>query len=241
MGATAMSDREAVPRTSDAAALYRLMAWLSPAYPVGAFSYSSGLEWAVEARDIADAPALLRWLTVTIGNGGGFCDAVILAHAYRAAVADDARALRDVADLAAALAPSKERFLETTAQGRAFLDATQAAWTCATLDRLTPTLEGPLTYPIAVALAAAGHAIPLEPTLTAFLHAVVANLVSAGVRLIPLGQTAGQRILASLEPVVAATAGRALVTALDDIGGATFRADIASMRHERQYTRLFRS
>jgi urease accessory protein len=230
-----------MPRTSDAAALYRLMAWLSPAYPVGAFSYSSGIEWAVEAGDSADAPALLRGLTVTIGNGSGFGDAVILVHAYRAAADDDARALRDVAELAAALAPSKERFLETTAQGRAFIDATQAAWACATLDRLAPTLECPITYPIAVGLAAAGHAIPLEPALTAFLHAVVANLVSAGVRLIPLGQTAGQRILASLEPVVAATASRALVTALDDIGGATFRADIASMRHERQYTRLFRS
>jgi urease accessory protein len=230
-----------MPRTSDAAALYRLMAWLSPAYPVGAFSYSSGIEWAVEAGDIADAPALLRWLTVTIGNGSAFGDAVILVHAYRAAADDDGGALRDVAELAAALAPSKERFLETTAQGRAFIDATQAAWACATLDRLAPTLECPITYPVAVGLAAAGHAIPLEPALTAFLHAVVANLVSAGVRLIPLGQTAGQRILASLEPVVAATASRALVTALDDIGGATFRADIASMRHERQYTRLFRS
>jgi urease accessory protein len=241
MDATAMSDRETIPRTSDAAALYRLMAWLSPAYPVGAFSYSSGIEWAVEAGDIADAPALLRWLTVTLGNGSGFGDAVILCHAYRAAADDDGHSFRNVADLAAALAPSKERFLETTAQGRAFMEATQAAWTCATLDRLAPTLECPLTYPVAVGLAAAGHAIPLEPALTAFLHAVVANWVSAGVRLIPLGQTAGQRILASLEPVVAATASRALVTALDDIGGATFRADIASMRHERQYTRLFRS
>jgi urease accessory protein len=236
-----MSDKEGVPRTSDAAALYRLMAWLSPAYPVGAFSYSSGIEWAVEAGDISDATTLQRWLIAMIGHGGGFCDAAVLVHAYRAAAGDDENALKDVAELAAALAPSKERFLETTAQGRAFVDATLAAWPCAALSRLMATWDGPIAYPVAVGIAAAGHAIPLEGALTAFLHAVAANLVSAGVRLIPLGQTDGQRVLASLEPAIATTASRALTTAIADIGGATFRADIASMRHERQYTRLFRS
>ena len=151
------------------------------------------------------------------------------------------QALHDAAELAVALAPSRERFLETTAQGQAFLAATQAAWPCSALGQLATAWDGPLAYPVAVGVAAAGHDIPLEPTLTAFLHAVAANLVSAGVRLVPLGQTDGQRVLASLEPVIAATASRALVSALDDTGGATFRADIASMRHERQYTRLFRS
>jgi urease accessory protein len=234
-----MSDREGVPRTSDAAALYRLMAWLSPAYPVGAFSYSSGIEWAVEAGDITDATALQRWLTTMIGSGGGFCDATLMVHAYRATAGNDEQALKDVAELAAAFAPSRERFLETTAQGRAFIEATNAAWPCLALSRLAAT--GPLAYSVAVGLATAGHDIPLEPALTAFLHAVAANLISAGVRLVPLGQTDGQRVLASLEPVIATTASRALVTSLDDIGGAAFRADIASMRHERQYTRLFRS
>jgi urease accessory protein len=236
-----MSDKESVPRTSDAAALYRLMAWLSPAYPVGAFSYSSGIEWAVEAGDITDAITLQRWLTATIGHGGGFCDAVIFVHAYRATASSDDPALKDIAELAAAFAPSKERFLETTAQGRAFIDATLAAWPCATLSRLMAEWDGPIAYPVAVGIAAAGHEIPLEGALTALLHAIAANLVSAGVRLVPLGQTDGQRVLASLEPVIATAANRALDTALADIGGAAFRADIASMRHERQYTRLFRS
>ncbi len=236
-----MSDKEGVPRTSDAAMLYRLMAWLSPAYPIGAFSYSSGIEWAVEAGDIANAMTLQRWLSAIIGSGGGFCDAVILVHAHRATASANPQALHDVAELAAALAPSRERFLETTAQGQAFLTATLAAWPCSKLTQLAAAWDGPLAYPVAVGVAAAGHHIPLEPALTAFLHAVAANLVSAGVRLVPLGQTDGQRTLASLEPVIAATASRAVETALDDIGGATFRADIASMRHERQYTRLFRS
>jgi urease accessory protein len=217
------------------------MAWLSPAYPTGAFSYSGGIEWAVEAGDIADARTLRRWLALMIGEGGGFCDAVFVAHAHRAAAAGDDAALRTVAELAAAFAPSKERHLETTAQGRAFLDTTRAAWPCPALDRLLAAWPGAIALPVAVGVACAGHAVPLVPALSAYLHAITANLVSAGMRLIPLGQTDGQRVLAALEPVVAATAERALATTLDDIGSAAFRADIASMRHETQYTRLFRS
>ena len=224
-----------------APALYRLMAWLSPAYPVGAFSYSGGIEWAVESGDIKDAETLKRWLAVVIGEGGGFCDAVFFVHAHRAIATGDDKALRDVVELAAAFAPSKERHLETTAQGRAFIEATRGAWPCAALDRLARAWDGPVAYPVAVGVAAAGHGVTVEPALAAYLHAVVANLISAGVRLIPLGQTDGQRLLAAFEPVVATTAARALNVPLDQVGGAAFRADLASMHHETQYTRLFRS
>jgi urease accessory protein len=217
------------------------MAWLSPAYPVGAFSYSGGIEWAVESGDIANAESLKRWLAVVIEQGGGFCDAVFFAHAHRAASEDDPVKVRAVAELSAAFAPSKERHLETAAQGRAFIEATRAAWPCAALDRLAAAWDGPMTYPVAVGVTAAGHGIPVEAALSAYLHAVVANLISAGVRLIPLGQTDGQRLLAAFEPVVATTATRALATPLDQVGGAAFRADIATMLHETQYTRLFRS
>ncbi len=217
------------------------MAWLSPAYPVGAFSYSSGIEWAVEAGDIENAATLKDWLAVMLTQGGGFCDAVFFVHAHRAAnVGNDAK-LRTVAELAAAFAPSKERHLETTAQGNAFVETTRAAWPCAALDRLKTVWDGPVAYPVAVGATAAGHGVALEAALGAFLQAVAANWVSAGVRLIPLGQTDGQHVLAALEPAVAATAQRALATALDDIGAAAFRADLASARHETQYTRLFRS
>lgn len=227
--------------TEESGALYRLMAWLSPAYPVGAFSYSSGIEWAVESGDIKDAETFRPWLQVIIESGSAFCDAVIFQHAHQAATAGDVSGLRTIAEFAAAFVPSKERHLETTAQGRAFIEATRAAWPCAALDTLTRIWDGAVAYPVAVGVAAAGHAIPLEAALHAYLHAVTANLISAGVRLIPLGQTEGQRLLAALEPVVAATVARALTTPLDQIGGAAFRADIASMRHEAQYTRLFRS
>jgi urease accessory protein len=234
-----MTDDPGVP--PEPAALYRLMAWLSPAYPVGAFSYSGGIEWAVERRDINDAETLQRWLAVTIADGGGFCDAVFLAHAHRSIGANDDKALREAAELAAAFAPSKERHLETTAQGRAFVDATRAAWPCAALDRLAAVWDGAVAYPVAVGVAAAGHGVAVEPSLHAYLHAIVANLISAGVRLIPLGQTDGQRLLAAFEPIVVATAARALGTPLDQVGGAAFRADLAGMLHETQYTRLFRS
>ena len=226
---------------AEAAALYRLMTWLSPAFPVGAFSYSSGIEWAVEAGDIGDAASLRGWLAAMLADGSGFCDGVFLAHAHRAAALHDASALREIAQLAAAFVPSRERQLETSAQGRAFIDIARAAWNCDGLDGLIASCDGAVAYPVAVGIVSSVHAIPLAPTMHAFLHAVVSNWISAGARLIPLGQTDSQRVLAQLEPVVAATAARALAASLDDLGSAAFRADLASLRHETQYTRLFRS
>jgi urease accessory protein len=226
---------------AEAAALYRLMTWLSPAFPVGAFSYSSGIEWAVEAGDIVDAASLRDWLSSMLTDGSGFCDGVFLAHAHRSAASRDDLVLRDTAELAAAFVPSRERYLETSAQGRAFVDIARSAWSCEGLDPMIACCDGAIVYPIAVGLVSAAHAIPLAPTMHAFLHALTSNWISAGARLIPLGQTDSQRVLALLEPVVVATANRALHATLDGLGSASFRADLASMRHETQYTRLFRS
>ena len=225
----------------EAAALYRLMTWLSPAFPVGAFSYSSGIEWAVEAGDITDAASLRDWLAAMLSEGSGFCDAVFLALAHRAASAQDEAGLREIAELAAAFVPSRERQLETSTQGRAFIEIARSAWACDGLDGMVAACGGAMVYPVAVGVVSAAHAVPLAPAMHAFLHAVVSNWISAGARLVPLGQTDSQRILAGLEADVAATAKRALEASLDDLGSATFRADLASLRHETQYTRLFRS
>ena len=225
----------------EAAALYRLMTWLSPSFPVGAFSYSSGIEWAVEAGDITDAASLRGWLAAMLGDGSGFCDAVLLAQAHRAASARDEAALREIAELSAAFVSSRERQLETSTQGRAFIDIARSAWACDGLDSMVGACGGPIVYPVAVGIASAAHGVPLAPAIHAFLHAVASNWISAGARLVPLGQTDSQRILAGLEADVAATAKRALAASLDDLGSATFRADLASLRHETQYTRLFRS
>jgi urease accessory protein len=232
--ARAMTDAEA-------AALYRLMTWLSPAFPVGGFSYSSGIEWAVEAGDITDAASLKDWLAAVLTDGSGFCDGVFLAQAHRAVAADDDRALREVAELAAAFVPSRERQLETTTQGRAFIEIARAAWDCDGLAQAIAQCDGAIVYPVAVGIVSAAHAIPLEPALHAFLHALLSNWISAGARLVPLGQTDSQRILAALEQTVVETAKRAIAAKHDDLGSATFRADLASLRHETQYTRLFRS
>jgi urease accessory protein len=226
---------------SEAAALYRLMTWLSPSFPVGGFSYSSGIEWAVEAGDIADAASLRNWLGAMLADGAGFCDGVFLAQAHRAAEFGDDGTLREIAELAAAFVPSRERQLETSAQGRAFIEIARSAWNCDGLEALIARCEGTIVYPVAVGVVSAAHAIPLAPTLHGFLHALTSNWISAASRLIPLGQTDSQRVLASLEPIVAATAERAITATLEDLGSATFRADLASLRHETQYTRLFRS
>jgi urease accessory protein len=225
----------------EAAALYRLMTWLSPAFPVGGFSYSSGIEWAVEAGDITDAGSLRDWLGAMLADGSGFCDGVFLVQAHRAVEAGDDAALRDIAELAAAFVPSRERQLETSSQGRAFMEIARTAWNCEMLDATVIHCNGTIVYPVAVGLVAAAHEIPLAPTLHACLHALVSNWVSAASRLVPLGQTDSQRVLAALEPLVAATANRAISATLEDLGSATFRADLASLRHETQYTRLFRS
>jgi urease accessory protein len=239
---TTMLETPAGQRVSSAA-LQRLFAWLSPAFPIGGFSYSHGLEWAIEDGSVTSAADLVAWLGDVLRQGAGRNDAILFAHGYSAAAANDLATLRDVAELAAAFQPSKERRLESTAQGAAFMIAVNAAWPVPRLAALTEALgaEPAVAYPVAVAAAAAAHDIPLAPALVAYLNAFAANIVSAGVRAIPIGQTDGQRTTAALAPVIEEIAATALDASLDDLGGAAIRADIASMKHETQYTRLFRS
>ena len=221
------------------ASLLPLMLWFSPAFPVGSFAYSHGLEWLIEAGDIFDATSLGGWLVDLLTFGAPRADAILFAAAFHAAEAGDREALLEANELAIALASSAERRLETTAQGVAFVAAARAAWDCAPLRDLAK--EERVAYPAAVGAAAAGHALPLESSLQAFVLALLANLVSAAVRLGPVGQTAGQKILAALLPRVRALAREAARSTLADLGSAAFRSDIAAMRHETQYSRLFRS
>jgi urease accessory protein len=209
----------------------RLLTWLSPAFPTGAFAYSHGLEWAIETHEISDGETLREWLSDVIEHGSGRNDTILLRHAHRGA--NDPEALRDIAALALAAASCRERRDEALAQGRAFLRAA-SGWGVPELPEDTP-------YAVAVGAMAGAHGIDEDATAAAHLQTFASNLISAAVRLVPLGQTTGLHTLAALEPVILGTAAATRAATLDDLGGCAFRSDLAAMRHETQYTRLFRS
>ena len=219
----------------------RLMAWLSPTYPVGAYAYSHGLEWAVEAGDIRDEASLAGWLGDVAARGSLRNDLILAAHAHRAAASGDAPALSELNDLALALAPSRELHLETSQQGRSFLDASLGAWPCPALDPLSATLDAAVAYPVAVGAVSGAHAIAVDLMLGAYGLAFVQNLVSAALRAAPVGQAAGTRVIAGLAPTVEGLAAVAAGADLAALGSATLRLDLGSFRHETQYSRIFRS
>lgn len=222
--------------------LYRLLAWLSPAYPIGGFSYSHGIETAVEEGFVINRTSLVAWLQSVLSAGTGRVDGALFAAAWRAAEARDWPAFDAVAERAAAWRGTSEMALESRQQGGSFLSITRTAWPHPDLDLAHERLGGEIALPVAVALAAAAHGIALAPALEGYLHAFTANLISAAVRSVPLGQSDGQIALASLEPSVRQAVEAALaVTGLDDVGTATPLLDWCSLRHETQYTRLFRS
>jgi urease accessory protein len=286
-----------------ASASLPLMIWLSPAFPVGSFAYSHALEWAAQAGDLPHSDALQSWVDDLLAHGAPRNDAIFLSAAWRAAHKGDAAALCDANDLALALTGSRERHLETTAQGDAFMIAIRSSWNCQRLDELAVAIQihhahpmdktvspppnvipglvpgthlaatanitargtmGPgnkcrddngggmateapikrphdMAYPVAIGLAAAAHNLDLGATLDAYLTAFVSNLTSAAIRLGVTGQTPAQRIVMEALPRIRELAAFAAHATLDDVGGCAFRSDIASMRHETQESRLFRT
>lgn len=219
--------RTAMP--TDTAHILTLAQWFSPAYPVGAFSYSHGLEQAVQAGCVTDGASLGAWIGDVLAHGAGRSDAVFLAAAYAA------ETLADLAEIDAtcrAFAATKERLLETDQQGAAFAKVTTEV-----CDGALPAL----CYPVAVGRTARLRALPQGLTATMFLHAFASNLTAAGQRLLPFGQTAAQALIASLHPLCERIA---LDTAHGDLQRLTataFLPEIAAMRHETQYSRIFRT
>lgn len=218
----------------DTKALLRLMAWLSPAFPIGGFAYSGGLERAVHDKLVSDSAGLEGWIATVIRHGALWTDSVLLAEAWR--VKGDAQRLRDVSELALALAGSAERHAETLLLGRGF-----AAAACAWPDEVFGRLPKDVPFPVAVGAVAAAHAVGAEEALAAFLHAAVSQSVSAAIRLGVCGQQDGLRVLAALEPAIETVAAQAHQTTLDDLGTSAVQAEICSLRHETQHSRLFRS
>ena len=207
--------------------LLTLVQWLSPSFPTGAYAYGHGLEAAITAGDIADAATCHDWLAEVVRCGSGLTDAVLLCHAL-AADSD----LAGLADLAEALAPGAERLRETREMGHAF---------ARTVTALTGKPVPPMPYPLAVGAAARGLGVDAVTVAGLYLAAFAANLVQVAVRFVPLGQTEGQAIVARLHPLIGQVAAQAAAMALEDIGSATLRADLASLTHETMETRIFRT
>lgn len=218
---------------TDPAALVRLMTWLSPAFPVGAFAYSGGLEKSIEDGQVHDQASLHSWLASLVTHGFLKTDAVFFSLSYRAGTAEKLSTLNELAE---ALAGSAERHKETMALGSAFLTAA-SAWPCHAIERLS----GRAAYPVAAGAVAGCHNVGLEAGLSAYLHAAISQLVSVAIRCGIIGQQQGVMLLALLEAQVLRAASVACNEELDDLGSATILADIASLRHETQVTRLFRS
>jgi urease accessory protein len=225
-------------------ALLRQQSWLSPAFPTGSYSYSHGVEWAVEAGQVHDRASLVDWLECNLCYGSGRNEAIFFREAWRSTIDDDRAKLCRIAELAAAFRGTSEFALESSQQASACLATLRSIWPDCTLDWLAELLcERHLQPALAVVLGvrSAREGIPIRLALPAFLQSYIANLVTAGIRLIPLGQTDGQRAIGELEDTVLAASAQAMRATIDDLGSAAFMVDLASMAHETQYTRLFRS
>jgi urease accessory protein len=225
-------------------ALLRQQSWLSPAFPTGSYSYSHGIEWAVEAGYIHGRESLVDWLEADLRYGSGRNEAIFFIEAWRCATEDDWEKLLEVAELAAAFRGTSEFSLESSQQATACLATLRRVWPDRVVESLSELLlERSVPPALAVVLGAraAGQRVPYSLALPAFLQSYVANLVTAAVRLIPLGQTDGQLAIAELEQAVLAASAQAEQATVRDLGSAAFMVDLASASHETQYTRLFRS
>ena len=207
--------------------LLTLTQWLSPAFPVGSFAYSHGLEQAIDAGAVRDAEALFIWLSNILDRGTGRSDAVLLCAAQKRSASVEA-----LSDLARALCSSRERWEETRAQGAAFTDAFNA---------LNDFSHDPAPLPVAVGHAASLLHLAPERVAALYLHAFASNLVSCAVRFMPLGQNAGQRVLARLHPLIEAVGAEAATTRPEAIRVSTPGADLGAMQHETMDVRIFKT
>jgi urease accessory protein len=206
--------------------LLALSQWLSPSFPLGGFAFSHGLDQAVGAGDVVDASDFDAWIRAVLLHGAGRADAILLGLAHRGGDADD------LAALAQAMAPSQERWNETWAQGRAFVQATNA---------ILGTALSPAALPVVVGIQARRLTLPTETVTAFYVQSFASNLTSVATRIVPLGQTAAQTILAGLAGTIADIAAEAATATVEDVYSGAPGADLAAMLHETQEVRLFQS
>jgi urease accessory protein len=209
----------------EAQQLLLLLNWMSPAFPIGAYAYSHGLEWAIESGHVKTSQDVEDWISDVITRGSGWNDAVLFVQEFEN---------QNVNELALALCSSRERHLETTQLGAAFVIA-------ASIFSPFEAAESEIAYPVAAARACKAMQLDVNHALLAFLQGFSNALISVAVRLVPIGQTAGLRIMKNLMPIVLETANRASIASLDDLGSCTVHSDVAAMKHETQHSRIFRT
>ena len=220
--------------------LIRLFSWLSPAFPIGGFAYSQGLETAIADGRIRDQDHLADWIGGQLHRGGLRTDAYFLAIAARAVTNGNWTALSEANELCLALQISAERDKEMREQGHSFVQAA-SAWPIPMADALSAAFKNPMALPVAFGAMAGLHGVLPGAAIAGFVNSAVAQQISVGVRLIPLGQTAGLAIQAALEPRIAKLATRAISAGLDDISALSYGTEIASLKHEDLDVRIFRS
>ncbi|MGH1576446.1 urease accessory protein UreF [Planktotalea sp.] len=221
-----MGARTAMPTDSE---ILTLAQWFSPGFPIGSFAYSHGLEWAIECGDVSDATSARAWILTALEHGSGRNDCIFLSAAFNAEKPEN---ILEIDATCRAFAASRERMKESDLQGAAFCKVVSAIW--------KSEIEG-LCYPIAVGRGARLQGLPLELTAQMYLHSMLSNLVAVAMRIVPLGQTEGQSIIHDLTPKMALIAKSACTASLDDVASSAFLSDIAAMKHETQYSRIFRT
>ncbi len=215
--------------------LIRLMTFLSPSFPTGAFAYSHGLEAAFAEGLLKTSKDFTKWICSLLTHGSAWCDALFCAESWRCG--NSVENLQELAGLCEAMASSKERHRETMSQGKALLDA--AKFWLDSSSAIQNKHDKVFPLPVALGAIAAHLSIPLMATLTAQSHGFVSNQIQAALRMGCFGQEEGVRILAFLENDILDCASRAASTGFDDIGSCAYVADIMAMRHETMTTRIF--
>ena len=202
-----------------------LQTWFSPAFPTGAFSYSHGMESAIQDNLVKDAGGLKSWVDSLLSHGSGRNDGLFLKAAYKGV--DEAN------DLCLVLSGSKERLRETMELGQAFSRVVRASYDV--------NLPDQTAYPVAIGMTAQQIGLDLTLTLQSYLQAFASNLISVGVRTIPIGQQAGQDCLIGLYPVIQNVTNQIKSESLDELGTATFISDLMAMKHEKSVPRIYRT
>ena len=219
--------------------LLHLLQLVSPALPVGAYSYSEGLETLVELEIINDVESLKHWLTQELRYGAIRLEAAVMLRAYHALKAEDKPSITYWNNWLSATRDTEELRAQSQQMGGSLIRLLQELQP--QIIPIIKALDKPYNYAIAFGIAAVNWEIDPTAALLGYLHSWVSNLITGGIKLIPLGQTAGQLLLLELQELISSATVEIMNLHDDELSCCSWGLSLASMGHEQQYTRLFRS